>query len=148
VADPRGASSRSVLLGVAALAIAGLLSIPLWLWSARRASRDEVVRTVESIRVAEIENRRAFGEYVGADAAPRAPYAVDATPVPWVPGEGFERLHWRPPSDQVLGSFRVVLTASGFVVHGACDVDGDGERALIEATESAPARLLTPPGVY
>lgn len=137
-----------MLLAVAGVAVLALAGVPIAISWSRQARLTEVVQTVESIRTAEIENRRAFGEYVGADAAPRPPHAVDAIAVPWIPTEGFEKLHWYPAGEDVRGSFRVVLTATGFVVHGACDIDGDGERALVEATEELPAHLVTPAGTY
>ena len=37
---------------------------------------------------------------------------------------------------------------TGFKVVGACDVDGDGERAVFEATQDAEAHRVTGSGIY
>ncbi len=144
----RGVAQRLWVFAGAALAVAALVSIPVIISWSRQARLDEVIATAESIRISELENRKAFGEYVAAEAAPRPPHAVDAAFVPWVPSEGFTRLNWFPRATELRGSFSVVLTPTGFVVHAACDIDGDGERALIEATEGVPARLVTPSGTW
>ncbi|HHO53427.1 MAG TPA: hypothetical protein ENK18_21790 [Deltaproteobacteria bacterium] len=110
---------------------------------------DHVLAQVDEIREAELDHHEAFGGYVGAEAAPRPPAAVDATAVPWEASDGFRRLSWAPDdADEVYASYAVALTGGGFRVTAVVDLDGDGAQALIEATHEAPASVTTPSGVY
>ena len=153
---PRGSMTRrgeigrnEILVGVAVVAVLALIAVPV-VWSTNRKSQREEVRiNVDAIRLRELDNKAVFSEYLGADAAPRPPHAVDATPVPWVPTEGYRRLGWAPEQTEVRGAYSVTLTPDGgFLVRGACDVDGDGRRAIYEATADRPATLVTDAGIY
>lgn len=137
-----------VLVGVAVLAVAILIIVPIVVSNSKSNRLEELEKNVNAIRIAEIEYRQAFGEYVSADAAPRAPHAVDGNPVPWVPSNGFRKLSWAPDDEQVIGSYQVQADKDGFKVIGACDVDGDGERAIYEATHEQQAHAVTGAGVY
>lgn len=139
---------NEILIGVAVLAVAILIVVPVVVSSSKSSRLEEVERNVEAIRAAEIDYHNAFGEFVSAEAAPRAPHAVDPNPVPWAPSEGFRKLSWAPETDTVIGSYQVQADKDGFKVIGACDVDGDGERAVFEATADAPAHAVTSSGVY
>jgi type II secretory pathway pseudopilin PulG len=145
----RGEVGRTeILVALAIVAVLALITVPV-IWSmSRKSRRDEVRENVDSIRKAEIEHMQAFNEYVSADAAPRAPHAVDAQSVPWVATDGFQRLGWAPAESSLRGSYSVTATRDGFTVHGSCDVDGDGHRALYEATDDEPTTLTTDAGVY
>ena len=135
-------------MGLAILAVLVLITVPL-VWSlARRARREEVAENVEAIRQRELENMRTFTEYLAADAAPRPPHTVDGDPVPWVASPGFARLGWAPSEPEVRGSYSVTVSGGDFVVRGACDVDGDGHRAIYEATAARAAALTTDASVY
>lgn len=146
----------AVVLVVVLLAV----GIPLYRGSSVKARRDEVPAYVEQIRVALIAYHAAFGEYTGADPAPRDAGALDETAVPWVSStdgvvdegyRGFVRMAWEPPDlSAVYGSYSIRLTDTGFVVTGLCDVDGDGRRAEFRATEdlSKPVEMISDPSVY
>ncbi|MBA2322198.1 MAG: hypothetical protein H0V89_13720 [Deltaproteobacteria bacterium] len=135
-------------MAVAVLAVLTLIIVPV-IWSfSRNARRDEVPLNVEAIRATELSYEKAFNEFLSADAAPRPPHAVDADAVPWIPSDGFRRLGWAPADAEVRGSYSVTATKTGFVVHGACDVDGDGHRALYEADVARAAVATTDDGVY
>lgn len=139
---------NEILIGVAVLAVAILILVPVLLSSSKSGRRDEVEALVNAIRQAEIDYHDAFGEYVSADAAPRPPHAVGPDPVPWAPTEGFRKLSWGPEAEEVYGSYQVQADKKGFKVIGSCDVDGDGQRAIFEATHEEPAKLVTGSGVY
>lgn len=109
---------------------------------------DHVLAQVDAIRQAELDHHEAFGSYVSAEAAPRAPEAVDATAVPWEASDGFRRLSWAPErEEEVYASYAVALSGEGFRITGVVDLDGDGTPAVIEATHEAPASATTPSGV-
>lgn len=149
----RGEVGRTeILVGLALLAVLVLITVPVGWSMARRARRAEVAENVEAIRQRELENMRTFSEYLAADAAPRPPHTVNGDAVPWVPSPGFERLGWAPSDTDVRGSYSVTITqgAGGrdFLVRGSCDVDGDGHRAIYEATAAQPAALTTDASVY
>lgn len=145
----RGEIGRTeILVGLALLAVLALIVVPL-VWSmARRSRREEVAENVEAIRQRELDNMRTFSEYLAADAAPRPPHTVNGDAVPWVPTPGFERLGWAPSESEVRGSYSVTVANGDFVVRGSCDVDGDGHRAIYEATSTRPAALTTDASVY
>lgn len=137
-----------ILVAVAVLAVAILVIVPLVVSSSKSSRLEEVEKNVNEIRQLEIDHRHAFGEYVSAEAAPRPLHQVDASLVPWMPSNGFRKLSWAPEAEQVLCSYQVQADNNGFKVTGACDVDGDGERAIFEATQDQEAHAVTGPGIY
>jgi hypothetical protein len=48
----------------------------------------------------------------------------------------------------VRGSYKVTTTRTGFKITATSDIDEDGNRAIVEATESSPAKLVTADTVY
>ncbi|MEQ1567960.1 MAG: hypothetical protein ABMA64_20140 [Myxococcota bacterium] len=139
---------NEILIGVAALAVAALIVVPIVVSSSKSGRVSEVEQTVNAIRLAELQYHDAFNEYVSADPSPRPPHAVDPNPVPWSPTDGFRKLAWAPEHAEVIGSYQVQADKTGFKVIGACDVDGDGERAVFEATQDQEAHPVTGSGVY
>ncbi|MBX2796664.1 MAG: hypothetical protein KTR31_03310 [Myxococcales bacterium] len=140
---------NDVLIGVAVLVIVLIFAIPLLLSGGKAGRLDHVMGQVDSLRQAQLVHMEAFGEFVSAEASPRAPRLVDATPVHWIASEGFAKLAWSPqPHDEVYASYAVAVTADGFRVIGTSDLDGDGQRAVVEATQDDEAFVTTPSGVY
>ena len=146
----RGVGRTEVLVGVAVVVILGLVTIPLWMGTSRKAKRAEVPLIVDDIALAERTNKKAFDAYVSAEASPRALTAVNGDQVPWNPSAGFTKLHYDPPQDhsELWGAYQVVADEDGFKVTGTCDVDGDGQRARYEATESSDATAVSEASVY
>lgn len=140
---------NELLVGVAILVVAVLIVVPIFVSSDKSSHLDEVIRNVESIRQAELQYESAgFGGFVSADAAPRPAHLVDAGAVPWAPSEGFRKLSWGPETETVFGSYQVQADRATFKVVGTCDMDGDGHRAVVEATASEAAHVVTGSGVY
>lgn len=139
---------NEILIGVAVVVVLVLIAVPIAVSSSKSSRRDEVPLNVNGIRTAEIQYQEAFGEYVPAAAAPRALHAVDAEPMTWEPTDGFKKLSWAPEGEQVLGAYQVQADSDGFKVTGACDVDGDGERAVFEATADQEATAVSEASVY
>jgi len=146
----RGEIGRNeIIIGVAAVAVLLIITVPLALNSASKSARGEVPLTVAAIRTAQVEYQSAFGDFVACEAAPRPMHAVTAEPVAWTTSPGFKKLSWAPESAEVYGAYTVKLTKDGFEVNGACDVDGDGERALFQAVnDGAEPTMLTESSVY
>ena len=146
----RGEIGRNeIIIGVAAVAVLLLITVPLALNSANKSARGEVPLTIASIRTAQIEYQSAFGEYVACEAAPRAMHAVTAEPVAWTTSPGFKKLSWAPEGTEIYGAYTVKLEGDTFVVNGACDVDGDGTRALFKASrDDAEPVMLSESSVY
>ncbi len=146
----RGVGRTEVLVGVGVLAVIALITVPLWTNTARRSARAEVPLLVGYIRTAEITQKKAFEEYISAEASPRALTAVNGERVPWKPSPGFSRLNWTPPEGyaEVYGAYQVIASEDDFTVVGSSDVDGDGERARVEATATQEAHLVTAENVY
>ena len=66
-----------------------------------------------------------------------------------MPTDGFKKLSWAPATEEVRGAYQVSTGDDDFTVEGACDVDGDSERAIYKATkEDVPAAATTESGVY
>ncbi len=146
----RGEIGRNeIIIGVAAVAVLLIIAVPFALNSANKSARGEVPLTIASIRTAEIEYESAFGDFVACEAAPRPMHAVNADPVPWTTSPGFKKLSWAPEGTEIYGAYTVKLEGDSFVVNGACDVDGDGTRALYKATkDDAEAVMVTESSVY
>ena len=141
-----GIGRTEVIIGVVVVIVLAAIAIPLLMGGSKKARSAELPLYVESIRTAEIQLMEVFEEYQSADASPRAATAVDATGVPWDASAGFDSLAWSPDDlESVYGSYRVVLTETGFSVIGVADVDGDGKRAEYQATESAAATVSSNP---
>lgn len=115
---------------------------------ANTAGQDELVKTCEAIRQAEIQYKEAFESYVSATASPRDPIAVDGMPAPWQPSRGFKKLSWSPEGDLLLGSYTVNASADGFTVIGVADADADGKQARCEATHDVEAKLTSASDIY
>ncbi|NCG22452.1 MAG: hypothetical protein GWP91_25835 [Rhodobacterales bacterium] len=146
----RGEIGRNeIIIGVAAVAVLLLITVPLALNSANKSARGELPLTIASIRTAQIEYQSAFGEYVACEAAPRAMHAVTAEPVSWTTSPGFKKLSWAPEGTEIYGAYTVKLEGDSFVINGACDVDGDGTRALFKASkDDAEAVMVSESSVY
>ena len=146
----RGEIGRNeIIIGVAAVAVLLLITVPLALNSANKSARGEVPLTIASIRTAQIEYQSAFGEYVACEAAPRAMHAVTAEPVSWTTSPGFKKLSWAPEGTEIYGAYTVKLEGDSFVINGACDVDGDGTRALFKASkDDVEAVMVSESSVY
>jgi type II secretory pathway pseudopilin PulG len=139
---------NEILIGVAVLAVAALVVVPVLVSTSRTGRVREVEETVEAIRQAEIQHHELFGAFVSAQSAPRPPYAVDPQAVPWVPSEGFRQLSFSPARAEVIGSYQVQAEGQDFKVIGTCDADGDGTQARFEATRDQAAHATTESGVY
>ena len=81
--------------------------------------------------------------------APRAVDDLDKVAIRWVPGPEWESLQWKPEGS-VRGVYWVSTNDSGELeIHGASDLDADGNPAmwLLPFSETEPLRL-TPEDVY
>jgi hypothetical protein len=65
----------------------------------------------------------------------------------WTSDAGWSALPWSP-GGPVRGAYWVEVSGDDFIVHGVCDVDGDGERAEYTATATLNATQQTPGDVY
>jgi type II secretory pathway pseudopilin PulG len=144
----RSLGRNELLIGGGVIAVLLIIAFALLSGDSGQAERDEVIKNVNAIRTAEIEYHSAFGQYISAEAAPRKPHSVDAQAIAWQPSEGFKTLSWAPAQETVYGTYWVTADKNGFTVHGACDTDGDGVRATIEATLEAEAKLTSAASVY
>ena len=107
-----------------------------------------VLNDVENLRQFELKHQQLFGEFIGANAAPRTPDAVSPDPVAWTSTPGFDELAWAPSNtEEVWASFSVTLDAQGFMIRANCDLDGDGETARFEASHDQAATQVSPSGV-
>ena len=146
--NKRGAGRTEAMIGVAVLALIGLVAVPLGVNMSKKSKRNELVVNVDSLRTVVIAHHDAFQEYVNAAASPRPNFEVNGTPKAWAPSAGFQKLSWAPEQPEVLGSYSVTVTDDGFKIIGTSDIDEDGVRAIVEASASAPARLVTDDAVY
>jgi hypothetical protein len=139
---------NEILIGLAVLAAGALVVVPSFVSRSRSSRVQEVEDTVERIRRAEIAHHHRFGVYVAAEAAPRAPHDVDPKPIPWAPSPGFRELDIVPDRPEVIGSYRVEASEVDFKVVGTCDADGDGNRAIYEASRDRAVHAVTGAEVF
>ena len=144
----RGAGRTEAMVGVAVIALIALVAVPLGVNMSKKSKRNELVVNVESLRTVVVAHHDAFQEYVNAAASPRPNFEVNATAQPWVPSDGFKKLSWAPEQPAVLGSYSVTVVDNGFKIIGTSDIDEDGVRAIVEASATSPARLVTGDSVY
>jgi len=131
---------NEILIGVAVVVVLLFIAVPLGINQSNKSRRGEVPLLVKAIHDAEVAYNEAFSDegFVDCEAAPRAMHAVSADPVPWASNRGYDRLSWKPENaDAVYGAYKVTVQDDGFVVTGACDIDGDGERAKFEMNTAA-----------
>ena len=146
---PASLGRTQIAIAVAVLAIMGLMAVPFTTSCGKKNHLADIQQNAEDLRQAELRHKDAFSEYIAAEDAPRAQTAVNGLAVSWEGTRGFDRLSWAPGNvAEVWASYRVVRTESGFTVTAKCDLDGDGRMAVFTATESQPAQLETPHGVY
>lgn len=109
-----------------------------------RAKRTEVIENVEAIRTAQLACYEAFESFVEVPSpVPRPVEGLTKGSVPWRPGSGFDTLGWSPDGE-VRGTYWVELSPQGtdFTVHGAIDIDGDGEPSHGVADRAGPFSWL------
>lgn len=149
MSNPSGIGRTEIAIGVGAVVLIIALALVLTSGSSEKMDRTELPLNVDSIRTAEITLQEAFGDYVSAEASPRAAADVGKTPVAWAPSAGFKKLSWAPRNkDQVYGSYQVVASDDGFEVTGVADMDGDGQRAVYTANKDTNAKATTGENVY
>ncbi|MFT5681326.1 MAG: type II secretory pathway pseudopilin PulG [Myxococcota bacterium] len=132
------------------IGIVAAIAIPNFVAMQYRAKRAEVPANVDIIKTAELAHEAAFGTFIGQEElVPRSEWELGKEPVSWKAGTGFDTLAWAPDG-MVRGSYRVEITDGGadFIVHGLCDVDGDGTLAHYTATRTTNAVLIAPNHVY
>ena len=134
---------NEILIGVAVVALLLLIAVPLMINKGKKSRRAEVPLLVKAIHQAEVDYNAAFEGYQACEAAPRAMHAVTKDPVAWASNRGYDRLAWAPESAEVYGAYKVTVEGDSFTVHGACDTDGDGERALFEQGKDAAEATMT-----
>lgn len=148
----RGEVGRNeILIGVAVVALLLLIAVPFGISKSKKSRRAEVPLLVKAIHQAEVDYKAAFAAegFVTCEAAPRPMHAVDKEPTKWASNRGFDRLAWAPEAAEVYGAYKVTVDGDNFVVNGACDIDGDGERALFKATkDDVEAVMETEASVY
>ncbi len=144
-----GRTQIGIGVAIAVLVLGGVAYLTWGGGDSPQDAHSEVEELVAAIRKAELDYHSAFGEFLAAEAAPRAPHEVDGSPVAWAPTKGFRSLSWAPPQPEaVLGSYSVMLTPNGFKVIGVCDGDADGTIARWEATETESAKQVSAEGTY
>jgi hypothetical protein len=139
---------------VATVACAGLAYFGLWPCSFFRqfqqvAMEGEVGGVVDAIKSAELAYYDQHGHYLALPETPRPAAAADSTPVPWPADPAWAELGWTPDPwpgqgdgpGPLRGVYWVVLTPTGFAVHGICDVDEDGVLREVIATAEQNATL-------
>ncbi len=127
---------NEILIGVAVVVLLLVIAVPFGINKSKKSRRAEVPLVVKAIHQAEEAHDAAFGGYIECEAAPRPMHAVTKDPVPWASNRGYGRLSWAPEAAELYGAYKVALEGDGFTVTGACDIDGDGERALFKAAKA------------
>ncbi|GDX81424.1 hypothetical protein LBMAG42_32350 [Deltaproteobacteria bacterium] len=133
---------------VALLGISAAVAIPNFVAMQLKAKRSEVPANVDAIRTAEHAYHASYGTYLPVGGADLADTEISGkTQHDWIGGGAWRELGWAPDG-KVRGGYWVEAGENGFIVHGVCDVDADGEYAYYTATQDSRAELRSPPDVY
>ena len=141
--DRQGLTRWEVLLGLLLVAVTVAYAKPRFEQFHRQTQRSELGLVLESLREAQLAHRRTHKDWFDLPPSPQATSAVGTHAVSW---SGTER--WRPPLPELRGSYRTERTAQGLVLIGECDIDGDGIRAVFQASPNGLATRTTPDDVY
>jgi hypothetical protein len=138
------AITAALCLGASAVACKQVRS------NSQRLGHEEVKPALNGIRAAQIAHKAVHGSYVEVTTpTPRAESELDARPVEWPQGTGFDKLDWAP-AGKVAGTYWIELTngGEGFIAHGLIDADGDGTPAHFTAARDEEAKPITSEGVF
>lgn len=134
----KGFSLIEMMIVLAIIAVLTAIVLPNFREMQNRAKRSEVPSNVDGIKMAELAYDAAYDTYLSLAPAP------DATPGkqfrPWNHPPDFVQVGWMPDGE-VRGSYSVDVVGADFTVHGASDVDQDGDQANYTATSSVNATL-------
>lgn len=113
-----------------------------------RGALEEIRNNTDAVRTALLSYHQLNKTYVACGTPEEAKARgarFDRTK--WEGGSCWTTLAWDDPG-LLRGGYWVVLTPTGFEVHGVFDGDADGVPAEYVATESKPAATVTPPDEY
>ncbi len=145
---PGGGLAKPILGGalgcfmLLAMLIFAAIAIPNFITMQLKAKRGEVTGYVDGIKTAELAYDASFDAYVATPQAPRPAGSEGKDAVPWEGSPEWTTLNWMPDG-LVRGVYWVTVAPDGvdFVVHGACDVDGDGVEVHYTATAEKNATI-------
>ena len=106
-------------------------------------AQGEVTRNVAEIRNASLKYNAETNTYLAAGGAVRAYGELTPTPHPWVGGERWNKLGWKP-AGKLRSAYWVTTSGMDFTVHGVIDADGDG--CAFEVVASATTEPTPVPG--
>ena len=140
----------TLCLGVVSVGgVFAAIAIPNYLSMQLRAKRAEVPANVSGIKTSLLAYEAGFDVHLAVEQpVPRELVALNGESVPWVSGTVFDTLGWHPGGD-VRGTYWVELVGEDdFIVHGMCDMDGDGVQAHYTASRSVSATMVTENHTY
>lgn len=135
-------------LGIGLVLLAATLAyvLPIAQRATWRTRRAEVGYLLESLQKDQAAWRITHGAWFDVPMVPAAPDAIGTHRTPW-PSKPIGG--WTPPTRMARGAYWTSRTETGALqLHGTCDVDGDGIRAVYVASPRGEIRRLTPEDVY
>lgn len=132
----RGFTLVELLIALAIVAVLGAIAMGLSSRVTLAARRAEASTNVRGIGTAAVSAFSAGSsqQFTGAPRSPRDDAALDKRAVAWVENDGFRFLGWQPDGD-VRCNYEVdVSDERAPFVRAACDVDDDGEVAVLKAS--------------
>ena len=112
-----------------------------------KAKRTEALVHVEEIRQKELSYYSTHNEFVALDVTPAKIVGPGTVPFDSPDIKDWKRLGWLPSGD-VRCQYRVEVTESDFLVSGRCDVDGDGNYSMYQASRMKETKLITAEDIY
>lgn len=140
----------TLCLGVASVVgVLAAIAIPNYTSMQMQAKRAEVPANVSGIKTSLLVYEASFDVYLAVEQpVPRELVALNGESVPWVSGTVFDTLGWQPDG-HVRGTYWVELVGEDdFIVHGMCDMDGDGVQAHYTASRSVSTIMITEDHTY
>ena len=141
------------LVSIPVIGILAAIAIPNFVAMQLRAKRSEAPTNADAIRVAELAYFAAFDSFVELPTCPESLPEREQVPFSGSCAQAWDQFGWTP-TGPVRCQYTVVLSPGNelgeedFEVTAECDVDGDGQSAVYQASRHQKAMMVTPNSQY
>ncbi|MFQ6041208.1 MAG: type IV pilin protein [Candidatus Poribacteria bacterium] len=145
LAKEQGFTLMELLIAVGIIAVLAGVGVPLYLQLQTGAKATEANIHLDSIRTCEESYKMVNNAYIDCAASPRGSAAVDENPAAWsvpVAGAGFDAIGFQPNASVRFAYAVGGADSTTYSVGAVGDTNGDTNRILYIATESAGPHVV------